>query len=95
MRSIAFNRGHSGVLVPTTVPYRRRPATPGVRRNQLRQGARNKHDGQRLEPESFGGFGGTSPHAASPKDGDSNSESELNHVQSTRPECRERKPLVY
>ena len=46
---------------------------------------RTGHMGQRLAPDDIGGDGETSPHVPSPKEGDNSIQTELYHVQSTRP----------
>ena len=46
---------------------------------------RTGHMGQRLAPDDIGGDGETSPHVPSPKEGENSIQTELYHVQSTRP----------
>ena len=43
------------------------------------------HMRQRLAPDDIGGDGDTSPHVPSPKEGENSIQTELYHVQSTRP----------
>ena len=51
----------------------------------LRFEIRTGHMGQRLAPDDIGGDGETSPHVPSPKEGENSIQTELYHVQSTRP----------